>query len=101
LLHWAANNGQELTTRSLLARKSVDINRRDHSKWTPLMSAAFCGRETIVRLLLQSESKTVDVGARNKDGRTALIIAAAGNHVNIARLLLAHPYCHTNWRDKE
>jgi ankyrin repeat protein len=53
--------------------------------WTPLMIAAWRDRPDLVRSLMTS----ADLTTRNPAGQTALSIAAAQGHADVAKLLLA------------
>jgi Ankyrin repeats (3 copies)/Ankyrin repeats (many copies) len=82
----AVNKGDIKTVKRLL-EKGASIEVRDKSLGgTPLIWAAFMGRESVVKLLLK---KGADYNARNKKGWTALSLSCAKGHVNIAKQLLA------------
>ena len=90
---YAAASGQLEIVKLLLAQH-IDINARYANDLTLLMWA--CGPDDSVAepQALEVVSFLVDAGAHIDDrdvrGRTALMIAAEGNHGDIAKLLLAH-----------
>ncbi len=90
---YAAASGQLEIVKLLLAQK-IDINTRYANDLTLLMWA--CGPDDSVAepQALEVVSYLVEAGAhiddRDARGRTALMIAAEGNHGEIARLLVAH-----------
>jgi ankyrin repeat protein len=90
---YAAASGQLEIVKLLLAQH-IDINTRYANDLTLLMWA--CGPDDSVAepQALAVASYLVDAGAhiddRDARGRTALMIAAEGNHPEIAKLLLAH-----------
>ena len=64
-----------------------DVNKRDAEGITPLIWAAVCGHEEVVRLLLQEKSVQPDEQDTNC-GRTALSWAAGGGQEGVVRLFL-------------
>jgi uncharacterized protein len=73
----------------LLCTLGADVNHSDVAGNTPLMVAAAEGQNTaVLRLLLQQDG--IKVNLRNKDGYTALTIAAEAGNVAAVRLLLSH-----------
>ena len=64
-------------------------------RWTPLMAAAANGRVRIVRLLLQkgAEVNLFHTGDDHSSPHAAIHMAAWGNHLEVARLLLKHKSC--------
>ncbi|MGX1346802.1 ankyrin repeat protein [Bradyrhizobium elkanii] len=90
---YAAAGGQLGIVKQLLARE-IDVNARYANDLTLLMWAAGPDETVpeaqaleVVTYLLEGGAKVDDRDAR---GRTALMIAAEGNHPAIARTLLAH-----------
>lgn len=65
------------------AKTSTEI--RDNRGWTPLMMAAFNGRDEIVDLLIQNDA---DVNALDQGGNSALHWAAFGGHTACAKRLI-------------
>ena len=64
-----------------------------------LMLASRYGRETIVKLLL--ESPKIDVNVRDEDGRTALAHGVLGGRIKTTKLLLEDPRVDKDARDNE
>lgn len=67
------------------AKTSTEI--RDNRGWTPLMTAAFHGRDEIIELLIQYDA---DVNALDDGGNNALHWAAFGGHTACAKRLIRH-----------
>ncbi|GLI62660.1 hypothetical protein VaNZ11_005335 [Volvox africanus] len=88
LLHNAALSGCLELLQLLVARGAGAgvVNDQDDEGWTPLQSAASCGHEAAVDLLLQLGAR---VGDTNSGGRTALHYAASKGKTAIVRKLLA------------
>jgi len=88
----AAEEGDIETAEKLLAtglfglRKDVDINAKDSSGGTCLISAAAKGHKSLIKLFL---AKGADVNVQNNDGNTALILAAEKGHTAVVDSLLA------------
>jgi ankyrin repeat protein len=55
----------------LLENGQVDINPEDIYEQTPLMYAALCGSEAVVKMLLKTSK--ADTGRKDFAGRTALL----------------------------
>ncbi|KAG2494023.1 hypothetical protein HYH03_007948 [Edaphochlamys debaryana] len=88
LLHSAAGSGN-LELVQLLVTKGQSgskVNDQDEEGWTPLQSAASCGYEAVVGLLLQLGA---DVDTANSGGRTALHYAASKGKAAVVRQLLS------------
>jgi ankyrin repeat protein len=98
-LSFAAHGGHDTVVRLLLDSEGVDVNCRDLC-WdqTPILSATRKGHSAVVKLLITSES--VDAEAKDKDGQTALWIAAFHGHADVARVLLESGRCEPNQRDE-
>lgn len=79
----AAKSGKEEMLKKLL-EKGVDVNSRDNTGHTALMSAAGRGHYVCVDLLLR---KGADKDAKDRKGNTAHDIAVENNHKEIAELL--------------
>jgi ankyrin repeat protein len=90
---YAAASGNLDIVRQLLS-KNIDINARYGNDLTLLMWASGPDQTVAEAQALEVVSYLVDAGAhlddRDDRGRTALMIAAEGNHAEIVRLLLAH-----------
>ena len=61
------------------------VNDKDGN--TALHIAAALGQEEVVGILLERAASLLEI--RNRNGRTALMAAAAENHANVASMLLA------------
>ncbi len=71
-------------------KKSVssrgDLNKKNkHGGWTPLMYAAFIGRDSIINMLLDVG---VDVNSMTPSGTTALMLAADCGNESVVYFLL-------------
>lgn len=90
---YAAASGDLDILRQLVAQ-DVDVNARYANDLTLLMWASGPDPSVPETQALPVVSYLIDAGAhiddRDARGRTALMIAAEGNHVEIARLLLTH-----------
>ncbi|MHC2435800.1 ankyrin repeat protein [Bradyrhizobium sp. USDA 4451] len=90
---YAAAAGQLGIVKQLLARE-IDVNTRYANDLTLLMWAAGPDEAVPEAQALEVVSYLLDAGAsiddRDARGRTALMIAAEGNHPAIAKTLLAH-----------
>jgi ankyrin repeat protein len=64
----------------------IDIDERDHAGRTPLMWAAAFGQAPTVSLLLRHGA---DVNAHGQEDETALHLAAARGHHDVARILVS------------
>jgi ankyrin repeat protein len=69
-------------TRHLIGE--FDLDPAEEGRWTPLMIAARNGHLEVVKVLLKGGAS---VGAKLSDGRTALSLAAARGHANVAAML--------------
>ena len=101
-LIWAAKRGSDTTTRKLL-EAGADVTWKSdwfcvkdgpkkyrgnpETKEHPISHAARLGHANIVCLLLDAGA---DIEYRDNEGQTPLILAAQGNHLATARLLVAH-----------
>ncbi|MFN5483719.1 MAG: ankyrin repeat domain-containing protein [Bradyrhizobium sp.] len=90
---YAAAGGQLGIVKQLLAL-DIDVNARYANDLTLLMWAAGPDEAVAEAQALEVVSYLLDAGARVDErdarGRTALMIAAEGNHPAIAKALLAH-----------
>gem|GEM_PF-1344991 len=80
----AAGRGDLAAVNGLLAR-GAKINCTDENGWTPLIWAAYYGRDDALKLLLDSGA---DIHARGKGGETALMQSAAFGHLGAVQVLL-------------
>jgi ankyrin repeat protein len=86
LLHYAAQFGNELAARFLLARTHVDVNARSNGGLAPLHIAVKAGHVGIVRALLGH--KDIDVNVRTPDGVCPLHFAVLkGSREGVATIL--------------
>lgn len=83
----AAVKGHGKPARALI-EAGADLNRQDAYGWTCLMRAVRGGHADIVAMLLGAEGIRIDVV--QETGSSALHIAAAGGHAQIARMLARH-----------
>ncbi|KJK65517.1 ANK ankyrin repeat protein [Aspergillus parasiticus SU-1] len=98
LLSHAAEKGHVEMLWLLLTRSDVRPNGRDDvSGHTPLIRAAQCGQDAIVKLLLARNDVDPDFG--DKDGRTPLSYAAASGHLEVVKLLLKSGKVYADTRD--
>ena len=72
-------------TAKLLIEKGADVNKKDSSNFTPLMSASRNGNLELVKLFLELNS---DMNVEDNRGETAFSYALTNNHREIARLIL-------------
>lgn len=87
-LHVAAQNGQDMVMRLLLAHSpNVDINSRDASGRTPLLWAAYRGNVEVVGMLLEHKNE-INLDAVDGDGRGPLHWAVIKGHSVVAARLL-------------
>ncbi|XP_064176792.1 fibronectin type 3 and ankyrin repeat domains 1 protein isoform X2 [Anguilla rostrata] len=85
-LHWAADGGQ-LAVITHLLEDGCEVDVKDGvSHWTPLMRvSAVSGNVAVASLLIWAGA---DVNARDKDGKTPLMVAVLNNHEQLVQLLL-------------
>lgn len=69
-----------------IIEKSTDLNHKDTSGRTALMTVSFLGKLKHVKCLLESDQ--VDLECATDLGRTALMLAADANHIEIVKALL-------------
>jgi ankyrin repeat protein len=80
-LHVALSNEQEPMVQLLLEHGATSQG----SNWAAFRVAASSGNDAILQLLCQ---QNVDLEAKDKHGRTALLLAALNGHVNVVQTLL-------------
>ena len=85
-LHRAANAGQLVVARFLIANKA-DVNAKNSNGETPLHAAAILGHKSFVELLIENGS---DVNAVSKAGDTPLHSATGKGFRAVVEVLLAH-----------
>lgn len=79
----AAESGKRAAV-AMLLDANIGTDARDNRGWTPLMMAAFNGRDEIVGLL----AGQCDVNAQDLGGNSALHWAAFAGHLRCAQLLI-------------
>ena len=102
-LHCASVFGLAEVAIVLMDQPNCDLNRRDFLGITPLIWAAICGQEGVVKPLLNRPTVNPDT-PDDHFGRTALSWSARNGHEGILRLLLdwapAGPGGTDGWRGK-
>ncbi len=93
---YALYNGNK-TLISLLLRKGGHIDSVQNTLQQVLFTAARCGDEATVELLL--ESNKVDANTKDENGRTPLLSAARKGHKAIVKLLLEDNKVDVNAKD--
>mmetsp|Transcript_1603 Transcript_1603/g.4627 ORF Transcript_1603/g.4627 Transcript_1603/m.4627 type:complete len:1077 (+) Transcript_1603:855-4085(+) len=84
-LHYAASEGHRRIASALIqAGAEIERGRSDEPSWTPLHQAAEAGQAAIVRLLIASGASC---DRKDREGRTALQVAADSNHRAVVALL--------------
>ena len=84
--HLAAANNCIASLR-LLVKKGLDENLRGAHQTTPLLRAAVNGHVDVIQFLLLNGA---DAEAEDKDGDTALALAAQAGKTHVVKLLVAH-----------
>ncbi|XP_043912117.1 fibronectin type 3 and ankyrin repeat domains protein 1 isoform X2 [Protopterus annectens] len=86
-MHWAADGGHCKVVQYLISDGcKVDV-KDNGSLWTPLMRvSAVSGNVDAASSLIQAGA---NVNAKDKDGKTPLMVAVLNNHEPLVRLLLA------------
>ena len=93
-LHWAVHNGDaDLVAR--LIKAGANVKAANEYGSTPMAEAAERGDAAILALLLKAGA---DVESPNPHGQTALMTVARTDHVDAAKLLIAH---HANINARE
>ena len=68
-----------------LIKAGADVDKRDREGRTPLIWAAWEGRDSIARQLLKARA---DVHAKDNEGNSALMVAIAKNNNSVRNMLL-------------
>ncbi|KAI1886982.1 hypothetical protein AGOR_G00201360 [Albula goreensis] len=85
-LHWATDGGH-LPVIAHMIQDGCEVDERDGvSHWTPLMRVSAVGGNVAVASLLIKAG--ADVNARDKNGKTPLMVAVLNNHEKLVQLLL-------------
>ncbi|CZR50156.1 uncharacterized protein PAC_00028 [Phialocephala subalpina] len=85
VLESAAENGQEVVVKRLLAMHKAGTYPRAGGRWTSLHRASYNGHETVVRLLLENGAT---LEAADREQQTPLLLAAKNGHKAVIQLLL-------------
>jgi ankyrin repeat protein len=80
----AVHAGSPDTVQALLASPNVDVNAVDEHGNTPLIEAARLGHDKVATALLIARA---DPSVKNDEGKTALMLAAEGQHDETVRVL--------------
>ena len=107
-MHWAVDN-KSVEVIKWMIKDGCAINSTDHAGWTPLLrncmikihiprfvshvfmsnvadfAAAVAGSDEIAKVLIDQGAK---LDKRDKDGKTALMIAVINNHLELCRTLI-------------
>ncbi|XP_053244896.1 fibronectin type 3 and ankyrin repeat domains protein 1 isoform X1 [Podarcis raffonei] len=85
-MHWAADGGH-VDVIEWMVKDGCQIDPKDTGlEWTPLMRlCAITGKADVATTLLDAGA---DVNAKDKDGKTPLMVAALNNHEELVALLL-------------
>ena len=81
---WVYGGGHNHLVKYLINQGAI-INSRDYTGTTPLMVAAFKGKERVVQTLLDAGA---NINAQSTHGFTALMYAVLYDHPRVVRLLL-------------
>ncbi|MBO9480959.1 ankyrin repeat domain-containing protein [Salinisphaera sp. G21_0] len=85
----AAKNGQIDCLKAILARKVIEVNKRDDIGKTALMHAAENGQTKCLEELLTQEK--IDPNAQSDAGWTAILYAASKGRLDCLKVLMKHP----------
>ena len=80
----AVRAGSPDTVKALLSSPNVNVNAVDENGNTPLIEAARFGHDKVVTALLIAHA---DASIKNKEGKTALMLAAEGRHDETVKVL--------------
>jgi ankyrin repeat protein len=81
----AINSNSESIFRQLLMLTGLNLEAKGWIRRTPLATAAWHGRQKMVKLLLE---KGADLERRDQDCQTPLMLAAVNGHEEVVKLLL-------------
>ncbi|XP_040217366.1 fibronectin type 3 and ankyrin repeat domains protein 1 isoform X1 [Rana temporaria] len=83
----SAVDGGHVTVIQWMINDGCEVDSRDrHLKWTPLMRvSAVTGNTDIARSLIRAGA---EVNAKDRDGKSPLMVAALNNHEDLVRLLI-------------
>ncbi|KAI2493976.1 hypothetical protein MHU86_20550 [Fragilaria crotonensis] len=87
-LSYSCRNGHCDVVRELLKHDKIDVNASDDYNYTSVIIACVKGHLSVVRQLLDLDMVNVDVNARNRDGRTALLWAIKYEYWDVVGELL-------------
>ena len=89
-LQWAAARGHKAIAKRLLKNKAIPDSKNAFDGSTPLYCAADNGHDSIVELLLKTDSVSVntDFSDRYETWSSPLLSAAMGRHAAVIRLLV-------------
>jgi ankyrin repeat protein len=71
-----------------LIDKKADVNLHNRDEYTALILAAEIGNKEVVDRLLNVEG--IEIDAKNKFGKTALILSSENGHLEVVKLLKEH-----------
>ena len=99
-LHSACEGGHVDVARKLVTEYGADVNARDNSDNTPLnLVARFSGKMELVCMLIDEFGCSPHT--KGQHGRTPLLQACAGGHVDVARKLVTEYGADVNARDND
>ncbi|XP_076458051.1 ankyrin repeat and SAM domain-containing protein 3-like [Babylonia areolata] len=84
-IHTASSIGQYDCVRALIAKREVEIDRKNIGGWTPLMYACYIGHDAIVNLLIDAGC---NVNLKNQKGQTPLMLSASCGNESVGRFLI-------------
>ncbi|RUS86667.1 hypothetical protein EGW08_005541 [Elysia chlorotica] len=86
-IHTACSIGHYEWVRTIIGRnEGIDLDRKNHGGWTPLMYACYIGHDNIVSLLITAGC--CNMNAKNPRGLTPLMLAASCGNESVARTLI-------------
>lgn len=77
-----------------------DLANAEDNEWRPLVYACYRGNTELVRVILETAGKRLDVNQKDRIGYTPLLWALSNDHFEIAHLLLNHNDIDVNVRSK-
>ena len=93
-LHWSAYKGHPELIR-LLMYSGVDLQKPDHFGSTPLHLACLSGNVSCVKILC--EKSKIELGPRDKNGKTPLQLAKSHRHSEVVRILQGEQKRRARW----